>query len=96
LAALAVNISRDGGPSMRPAWWEFSHDPVAISADLDDQYLLGPDLLVAPVVTQVRTRTFTPCRVASALRLRGWYVVGRCAERSACRHSPECILFWPE
>ena len=36
---------------MRPLWWEF---PDA-GHDVEDQYLLGPDLLVAPVATQGAT-----------------------------------------
>ena len=39
---------------MRPLWWDFSGDAMAYSAELDDQYMLGPALLVAPVVVQVR------------------------------------------
>ena len=38
---------------MRPLWWEFPAD--AGSYDVDDQYLLGPELLVAPVTTQNAT-----------------------------------------
>ena len=49
VAELAVNVSRFGVPTLRPLWWEFSDAAVA---DLDDQYMLGPRLLVAPIVTQ--------------------------------------------
>lgn len=38
---------REGLPVLRPLLLEFPRDPVA--ASVDDQYLLGPDLLVAPV-----------------------------------------------
>ena len=38
---------------MRPLWWEFPADTG--SYDVDDQYLLGPELLVAPVTTQNAT-----------------------------------------
>ena len=37
---------------MRPLWWEFN-DPAV--ADVNDQYLLGPRLLVAPVTVQNAT-----------------------------------------
>jgi alpha-D-xyloside xylohydrolase len=37
----------DGQPVMRPVFHGFPDDPVAW--ELDDQYLFGPDLLVAPV-----------------------------------------------
>ena len=49
---LAANVSARGVPTMRPLWWEFD-DPAA--ADVDDQYLLGSRLLVAPVVVQHAT-----------------------------------------
>ena len=47
LAALARNVSADGAPPARPLWWEFPLD--AACADVDDQFLLGAQLLVAPV-----------------------------------------------
>ena len=37
-------------PTVRPLWWEFPGDEQAVG--VDDQYLLGPDLLVAPVTKQ--------------------------------------------
>ena len=52
LAELARNVSLDGGPTARPLWWEFSDPACAV---VDDQYLLGPDLLVAPVALQGAT-----------------------------------------
>ena len=45
------NVTARGVPTVRPLWWEF---PDA-GHDVDDQYLLGPDLLVAPVATQGAT-----------------------------------------
>ena len=35
---------------MRPLWWHFPD-----AGDVDDQYLFGPDLLVAPVVARHAT-----------------------------------------
>ena len=53
IAALARNVTVEGAPTMRPLWYEFPADPSAY--DIDDQYLLGPSLLVAPVVVQGAT-----------------------------------------
>ena len=53
IAALARNVTVEGAPTMRPLWYEFPSDPSAY--DVDDQYLLGPSLLVAPVVVQGAT-----------------------------------------
>ena len=53
MTELATNVSARGVPTMRPLWWEFPADTG--SYDVDDQYLLGPDLLVAPVTTQNAT-----------------------------------------
>ena len=53
IAALARNVSAEGVPTMRPLWYEFPQDPAAYG--VDDQYLLGPELLVAPVTVQGAT-----------------------------------------
>ena len=53
IAALAANVSARGVPTMRPLWWEFPGDPHAVG--VNDQYMLGPDLLVAPVTAQGAT-----------------------------------------
>jgi alpha-D-xyloside xylohydrolase len=53
IAALARNVSAEGVPTMRPLWYEFPQDPAAYG--VDDQYLLGPDYLVAPVTVQNAT-----------------------------------------
>ena len=53
MTELATNVSARGVPTMRPLWWEFPSD--SGSYDVDDQYLLGPELLVAPVTTQNAT-----------------------------------------
>lgn len=47
IAQLAKNVTAHGVPTMRPLWWEFPEDPLTL--DINDEYLLGPDLLVAPV-----------------------------------------------
>jgi alpha-D-xyloside xylohydrolase len=49
LAAAAEEAHRDGVPMMRPMILEFPDDPTA--AQLDRQYMLGPDVLVAPVMS---------------------------------------------
>jgi len=49
---LAANVTERGVPTMRPLWWEFDDTAVL---DIDDQYLLGPRLLVAPVTAQNAT-----------------------------------------
>ncbi|HZD22081.1 MAG TPA: TIM-barrel domain-containing protein, partial [Acidimicrobiia bacterium] len=50
LGTLGHIASRDGMPMMRPLLLEYHSDPEA--AGIDDQYLLGPDLLVAPVLEE--------------------------------------------
>jgi alpha-D-xyloside xylohydrolase len=46
--SLMVDAHENGQPLMRGAFYEFPSDPS--SWDLADQYMFGPDLLVAPVV----------------------------------------------
>lgn len=48
LYALLVEAHRTGTPIMRPLAWHFPNDPVAVACE--DQFLLGPDLLVAPIL----------------------------------------------
>jgi len=50
LLELADNVTREGVPTMRPLWWEFPQD--WRTYNVEDQYMLGPDLLVAPVTQQ--------------------------------------------
>jgi len=50
---LAQNVSARGVPTMRPLWWEFPEDKLTVG--VDDQYMLGPELLVAPVTEQGST-----------------------------------------
>ncbi|GAA2975263.1 alpha-xylosidase [Streptomyces drozdowiczii] len=50
LYGAAVEAHRTGVPVMRPMLLEFPDDPAARTADR--QYMLGPDLLVAPVLSE--------------------------------------------
>eukprot|EP00041_Stephanoeca_diplocostata_P026490 m.715470 g.715470 ORF g.715470 m.715470 type:complete len:726 (+) comp22979_c0_seq5:177-2354(+) len=54
IQALARNVSELGVPTMRPLWWEFANDADCIG--INDQYLLGPSLLVAPVTARGATQ----------------------------------------
>ncbi|HVD28735.1 MAG TPA: alpha-xylosidase, partial [Mycobacteriales bacterium] len=56
LAAAAEEAQRDGVPIMRPMVLEFADDPTA--AVLDRQYMLGGDVLVAPVMSPDGQVTF--------------------------------------
>ncbi|MGC4806043.1 alpha-xylosidase [Micromonospora sp. DT233] len=56
LAATAEQTHREGLPTMRPMIVEFPDDPA--SAYLDRQYMLGPDVLVAPVFSADGEVTF--------------------------------------
>jgi len=53
LNALAFELWLTGLPMMRPVFFDFPDDPAAWN--LPDQYLLGPALLVAPVLEQGAT-----------------------------------------
>lgn len=44
----------DGTPILRPLFWEFPDDPHGYA--VDDQFLLGPSLLVAPVLKPAATQ----------------------------------------
>eukprot|EP00118_Oscarella_pearsei_P013982 m.116749 g.116749 ORF g.116749 m.116749 type:complete len:430 (+) comp37585_c0_seq1:1063-2352(+) len=46
--SLWVNTSRYGTPFNRPLWFDFPDD--SATWDVDDEYMFGPDYLVAPVV----------------------------------------------
>ncbi|MCP5518404.1 MAG: DUF5110 domain-containing protein [Verrucomicrobiales bacterium] len=48
LYGLFVEASRTGAPVLRPLAWHFQNDPDAVACG--DQFLLGPSLLVAPVL----------------------------------------------
>jgi len=50
LRSLAVENAERGIPMMRPMFLEFPEDETFWTTD--DQYMLGPDLLVAPVMTE--------------------------------------------
>ena len=53
IAQLAANVTATGVPTMRPLWYEFPDDPKCVG--LNGQYMLGPDLLIAPVTVQNAT-----------------------------------------
>jgi len=53
IAELAKNVSTEGVPTMRPMWYEFPDDSNCYN--VDDQYMLGPLYLVAPVSIQNAT-----------------------------------------
>ncbi|HEY2224280.1 TIM-barrel domain-containing protein [Actinomycetospora sp.] len=55
LSRLAAEAGATGRPLMRPLWLQDATDPTAWT--IENQYLLGPDVLVAPVVTAETTRT---------------------------------------
>jgi alpha-D-xyloside xylohydrolase len=47
---LAATAAQSGAPIIRPLFWEFSKDPLAW--DIEDQFMFGPDILVAPVLEE--------------------------------------------
>eukprot|EP01047_Picozoa_sp_COSAG01_P028442 COSAG01_NODE_1909_length_8928_cov_64.180315_13_plen_515_part_00 len=53
ITELAANVSAWGVPTMRPLWYEFPEDPKCVH--INDEFLLGSSLLVAPVVVQNAT-----------------------------------------
>ena len=53
MAELALNVTKLGVPTMRPMWWSFPTDPATVG--LNEQYMLGDRLLVAPVTVQNAT-----------------------------------------
>ncbi|HLV99923.1 MAG TPA: TIM-barrel domain-containing protein [Ktedonobacterales bacterium] len=48
------HAEQKGTPLMRPLFFDFQTDPASFA--IDDQYLFGPDLLVAPVLTANTTQ----------------------------------------
>ena len=50
LYGLFVEAHKSGAPIMRPLFWHYQDDPIATAAG--DQFMLGPDLLVAPILRQ--------------------------------------------
>ena len=53
ISELAKNVTKEGVPTVRPLWWEFPTDEEC--QGINDQYLFGPDLLVAPITIQGAT-----------------------------------------
>jgi alpha-D-xyloside xylohydrolase len=54
LYSLAWHTYRTGAPFMRALWMDFPRDPKV--AAIGNEYMLGPDFLVAPVTSQGQTR----------------------------------------
>jgi len=52
--SLARHTYESGAPFMRALWMDFPGDPKV--ADIGDEYMFGPDFLVAPVTSQGQTR----------------------------------------
>ena len=50
LYTLMWRASRDGTPAIRPLLWDFPQDATATATD--DAFMLGPDVLVAPVLEE--------------------------------------------
>lgn len=48
LYGLFARAARDGTPILRPLFWHYPNDPLAVACE--DQFLLGEHLLVAPVL----------------------------------------------
>jgi alpha-glucosidase len=59
--------SRDHEPAIRPLFWDFSGD--AAVRDVEDAFMLGPDLLVAPVLDEGASER----RVQLPAHDDGWY-----------------------
>jgi len=53
LYGLFAQAHREGTPIMRPLFWHYQNDPVAVAAS--DQFLLGENLLIAPILRQGAT-----------------------------------------
>jgi len=50
---LAADVAGDGAPPVLPVWWGHEDDPVLGS--VDDEFLVGPNVLVAPVLDEGAT-----------------------------------------
>jgi alpha-D-xyloside xylohydrolase len=77
LVQVAEEAHREGVPMMRPMMLEFPEDPA--TAYLDRQYMLGPDILVAPVMSvdgsvsfYLPAGTWTDLLSGSTLNGPGW------------------------
>ena len=60
LYAAFVRRRRTGAPVQRPLVFDYQYDPTV--RDIDDQYLFGADLLVAPVTRPARPPARCTCR----------------------------------
>ncbi|XP_067941502.1 myogenesis-regulating glycosidase-like [Watersipora subatra] len=48
ILSLAKEVVKSGEPIIRPMWWHSETDPNAY--EIEDQFMLGPSLLIAPVI----------------------------------------------
>jgi hypothetical protein len=53
IISLAREATRTGAPIIRPLWWVAPNDPIAQT--IDSEFLLGDDILVAPILDQGAT-----------------------------------------
>ncbi|XP_006820508.1 myogenesis-regulating glycosidase-like [Saccoglossus kowalevskii] len=53
LVELAMEVTENGSPIIRPLWWIAPEDEVALT--IDSEFLVGDDLLVAPVLEKGMT-----------------------------------------
>jgi alpha-glucosidase len=54
LQQLFVEHRRTGAPLMRPLAWHYPDDVIA--SEIDDQFMLGADILVAPILSRGKTQ----------------------------------------
>ena len=47
ILSVAKESQKMGAPMLRPLWWSAPNDSIAVT--IDSQFMLGDDLLVAPV-----------------------------------------------
>ena len=55
IVELGRNVSAFGVPTLRPLWYEFPSDSMAWTREVEDQFMLGPRYLAAPVTQRGAT-----------------------------------------